>query len=351
VRERGSAFSAALRELTIAEHLVADVEGEAAANERVAIRRVRANVRKLLGQPSAVLDLAEETAKEAERLGNTIELAKSYQLIDWVYAARGEPERAILGKRSVALYEELGELELFAAAVGNQGATAYWIGHWDEAIDCYRRAEQAWSKLGNIIEAATAKANAGELHVSRGEYDEATPLLRDAARTHRAVGYTDGALFDEIQLGRLATGLGDVDRAISVLTRIRTEANELRLSLPAVEATAHLGDAFVAAGRSEDALAVIAETEAAAREEATGYAPALNLVRARALAALDDLAASEAAATAGIVQARAMGALYELGLLLMARADVCEQLGTGAPIDDRREGRALLDALEVAAGR
>jgi hypothetical protein len=46
-----------------------------------------------------------------------------------------------------------------------------------------------------------------------------------------------------------------------------------------------------------------------------------------------------------------MGSLYELGLLLMARADVAEQLGTGAPIDDRREGRALLDGLEVAAGR
>jgi class 3 adenylate cyclase/predicted ATPase len=349
VRQRAGAFSAALRELTIAERLVAHVDGAAAANSLVAIRRLRASVRSNQGQPRAVLEVAEEVAIEAQRLGNTIELAKSYQLIDWAHILLGEPELAVHGARSVALYEKLGEMDLLAAAVINQGSLAYWLGRWDEAIDCYRQAEQAYSKLGDVVHAAIAKSNAGELLVSRGEYAEASPLLRDAARTHRAVGYTDGALFSEIQLGRLAIGTGDLDDAIAVLTAARNAANELRLSDREVEATIQLGDALVAAGRSEAALAAITETEAAV-SEATAYAPALNLVRARALAALGALVDADAAATSGIGKARTMGTLYELALLLVLRADVAEQLGVGAPVDDRREGRALLDGLAVAAG-
>jgi class 3 adenylate cyclase/predicted ATPase len=351
VHDRAGAFSAALRELTVAERLVAGIEGDDAANERVAIRRVRAGVRISLGQGRAALDLAEQVATEAERLGNTFELAKSYQVIDIAHVMLGEIEQAVLGPRSVALYERLGETELFAAAVCNQGAVAYWLGRWDEAIDCYRRAEQAYSKLGDVVYAAITESNIGELLVSRGEYDEATQLLRNAARTHRAVGHTDGALFDEIQLGRLAIGVGDFDDAIAMLTKVRDEANEVRLPVYAVEASVHLGSALVAAGRSEDALATIDETEAAASEEASAFAPALHLTRARALAALGDLVAAEAAATSGIAKAREMGTLYELGLLLLLRADVAQQLGVGVPLDDRREGKSLLDGLEVAAAR
>jgi class 3 adenylate cyclase/tetratricopeptide (TPR) repeat protein len=350
-RERAGAFSAALRELTVAERLVADVGGDDAANSRVVIRRRRASVHTSLGQPRAALELAEQVATEAERLGNTFELAKAYQLIDIAHVTLGEMGRAVLGQRSVALYEQLGEVELFADALCAQGAVAYWLGRWDEAIDCYRRAEQAFAKLGDVVDAALVEANIGELLVSRGAYDEATPVLRAAARTHRAVGHTDGALFDEIQLGRLAIGVGDLEGAVAGLTRVRDEANDLRLPVRAVEASVNLGDALVAAGRSEDALAMITETETTAGEEATAFAPALNLTKARALAALDDLVAAEAAATSGIVKAREMGTLYELGLLLVLRADVLEHLGTGTAADDRREGRALLAGLEVAAGR
>jgi class 3 adenylate cyclase/predicted ATPase len=351
VRERAGAFGAALRELTVAERLLAKVDGDEAANSRVAIRRLRARVRQFQGQPRAVLEIAEQVARDADLLGNTIELAKSYQLIDWAHVVLGEPERAVLGARSVEMYRELGELELFAAAVGNQGGVAYWLGRWDEAIDCYRRAEQAYSKLGNVVEAAIAKSNAGELLVSRGECDAAAPLLADAVRTHRAVGHIDGALFDEIQVGRLAKAVGDLDRAITILTRVRDEANALRNSVRALEATVQLGDALVAAGRPTEALDALDAAEAAAGEEATVHAPGLNIARARALASLGDLAGAHAAATTGIDEARAMGTRFELGLLLLLRADVAERLGAGAPAEDRREGDALLDELKITAGR
>jgi hypothetical protein len=70
-------------------------------------------------------------------------------------------------------------------------------------------------------------------------------------------------------------------------------------------------------------------------------------VRARALVMSGALDEAEVVSAAAIVEARRMGMLYELGLLLVLHADISERLGLGASEAARSEGRALLDALEI----
>ncbi|HEY5011393.1 MAG TPA: tetratricopeptide repeat protein, partial [Acidimicrobiia bacterium] len=204
-------------------------------------------------------------------------------------------------------------------------------------------------RCGDVVLAALEQSNIGELLVSRGQFDEAMPVLAEAVRTHRAIGFLEGALFDEVQLGRLATGRGELDQAIELLTAVRDEANGLHLPGSALEASIHLATALVDSGRPDEALDVVDAAAEAAAEETQVFAASVALARARALAASGRLVDAYEVVTAGIDAARQMGIVYELGWLLMLRADVGQRLDRGAPTTEGAEGRALLDKLKVTA--
>jgi class 3 adenylate cyclase/predicted ATPase len=350
-RERAGGYRTALRELSIAEHLLRDVDGESAERARLRITMLRAIVRKSQEHARTALALAEQAAGEAERLDEKSELCKAYAVMDWAHVVLGEPERAVYAPRMAELHEQLGETERAAGALGNQGGVAYWLGRWDEALDCYRRSAAAYVRCGDVVLAALEQSNIGELLVSRGHYDEAAPVLADAVRTHRAIGFLEGALFDEVQLGRLAIGRGELDRAVELLTAVRDEANGLHLPGSALEASIHLATALVESGRPDEALDVVGAAAEAAAEEAQVFAACVALARARALAKADRLSEAYEVVTAGIDAARQMGIVYELGWLLVLRADVGERLGADRPEADRAEGRALLDKLKVTASQ
>jgi class 3 adenylate cyclase/tetratricopeptide (TPR) repeat protein len=349
-RERGGAYRAALRELTVAEQLLDGLESDAADRARLRITTRRAIVRKSQERARSALALAQEGVAEAERLGEKAELARAYLVLDWAYYVLGEPERAVHQPLVVQLNEELGEIAQAGGTIGNQGAMAYWAGHWDEALDCYRRSAEACARGGDVVLAALEQANIGELLVSRGEFDAAAPVLADALRTHRATAFIEGALFDEVQLGRLAAGRGDLDRAIEMLTVTRDEATRLSMPGSALEAAVHLGSALVRAGRPEEALDAVDTAAAAAGEEAQVFAASVALVRARALEGLGALDDALETVTIGVDAARETGIAYELGRLLVLRASLSARIGVGAPDDDRVEGEALLDQLRVNAG-
>lgn len=350
-RERAGTFAAALRELTLAERLLGDATGSAAERARVAITTLRAIVREGQERPRQALDLARKAAAEAERLGERAELAKAYSVIDWAHVVLGEPERAVHAPLIVELHESLGETERAAGALGNQGAVAYWLGNWNEALDCYRRSEAAYSRIGDVVNAAIQQSNIGELLVSRGQYEEAAPVIADATRTHRAVGFVDGVLFDEIQLGRLLQGQGEHDGAVALLQAVCDQATTLHLSGTALHASIHLADCLLDQESCDEALAILADAERVAGEDAAVFTASVALVRARALATSGALEEAEEVSAAAVGDARRMGMLYELGLLLVMHADVSKRLGAGRPEAERSEGLALLAALEIRVDR
>jgi class 3 adenylate cyclase/tetratricopeptide (TPR) repeat protein len=344
-RERAGSFSAALRELTMAERVLGDGSGDAAERRAIAVTTLRAIVREGQERPRPALELATRAARAARRLGESRELAKALAVVDWAHVALGAPERATNAPTIVEIYRELGEPERAAGALGNAGAVKFWLGEWNEALASYRAAEAAYARAGDIVNAAIQQANIGELLVCRRQYDAAATTLADAVRTLRAVGSIDAAMFAEIQLGRWLRGRGEHDRAEEILAGVRDEATALHLHTTALQATIHLGECLVDRGRAESALVALDAAEAAAGDEAAVLGASVALVRSLALASIGDVVRAEQVARIGIDDARSMRTLYELGLLLVVHADLVD---VDSHRDaERAEGFALLGTLEV----
>lgn len=350
-RERAGACPAALRELTQAERVLDrhhdELPADTADRARVAITTLRAIVREAQEQPAAALPLALDAAAGAERLGEREELAKAYAVVDWAYVVLGEPERAVHTPEIVSIYEALGQSDRAAGALGNDGAVAFWLGRWSDALDRYRRAEAAYVRAGDVVNAAIQQSNIGEVLVCRAQYDDADAPIRDSVRTHRAVGFVDGALFSEVQLGRLQRGRGEHDAALTTLTRVRDEAASLHLWGSALLAAIHLAECLVDLRRSDDALTVLADAERQAGADAAVYAASVALMRALALSSARRTEEATVVAAEGIETARRIGMVYELGLLLVLHAALVEADDPQRASEERGEGAALLGSLEV----
>ena len=86
-------------------------------------------------QPEAVMEWCERAIAEAERGSAHDALAQAYFMLDWAYVTLGRPAEAIYSERAIAIYEELGNLDLLAWVLNNLGGYRYLDGKWDEAID------------------------------------------------------------------------------------------------------------------------------------------------------------------------------------------------------------------------
>jgi tetratricopeptide (TPR) repeat protein len=206
-----------------------------------------------------------------------------------------------------------------------------------------------FERVGDVINAAITQANIGEVLINQGRYDLAAPSIEQACRTHRAIGFVEGLIFDEIQNGRLARARGERDLAAQTLRAARDEAMRLRMHTTALEAAIYLAGVLTDEGETGEALAVLEAAEEAAGADAAMLAPSAALARAEALAAAVELADADTVATAGIDAARTMGDGYKRGQLLLVRAAAREKLGLQSWADDREEGLALLQPMEVAA--
>jgi class 3 adenylate cyclase/tetratricopeptide (TPR) repeat protein len=337
VRERSGAFVSALRDVTIAERLLEGWVEPTAEVVRVAAAALRATIHEGQEQPRRALAVATLAASRATELGELRELARALSVMDWAHLELGELDLAIHEQRIAEIYEGLGEPHRAAAALGNQGAVNYWLGQWDEALDCYERAHRAYVQTGDVINAATQQGNVGELLLNRGKIAEARPMVVEAARTHRAVGFLDGALFDEIQVGRLLEAEGDFTGAELILDAVVREARGHGLHTTALHAAIHLADCRLSDGRPVGALEVLEEAEASAGEDAALLGTLVALVRSKALAATGDVDGAAQVREEGIAAARRMGLHYELGLLLVWHDDPAL----------REEGRALLAELDA----
>jgi class 3 adenylate cyclase/tetratricopeptide (TPR) repeat protein len=340
VRERSGSFVTALRELRTAERRLEGLTGEEAARVRVAVATMRAVVHEGQEQPRRALLAAQQAAEQAEAIGELRELAQAYNVIDWAHVTAGDLDGAVHQARIVEIFHELGEPHRAAAALGNQGAVLYWLGRWDEALDCYRRAHDAYVVTGDVVNAAVQQANAAELLINRRDLAAARAEIVDAQQTHRAVGFTDGALFDEIQIGRLLLGEGDLEGATTVLKGVLHEATAMGLNATVLDAAVPLAACLVAAGDEAGALAVLDDAEQVAGADAGVLAASVALVRSQALAGRGDAEGARRARDEGIETARRLGLRYELGSLLLL---------DGTP-HERKEGEALLGSLGVAAG-
>lgn len=343
-RARTGAYSTAYRELSIGRRLVSGIGSRQALGATARLNALNAQIRQLQEHMPAAVRLAEQAMVEAEASGERGALARSYQVLDAAYVMLGQSAKAVYGERALAIYDELGDLPGTAVVTNNLGGQAYWKGEWEAAVGFYARARDAFIRAGNESEAATCGANIGEVLVSQGRLDEAEEVLVPSVRVLRAHGLIDAAIFAEIQLARLHLLRGD-DGAMERLSALRSEATRTGQVQSAIEAAILFSQGLVQAGRAQEALDTLAETEHGSGGEAELFGSTIARTRARALAALGRTAEARDAVAAGLAQAREQGLVFEEAQLRLVEADVIEDAAMAQRV--RGEAEALLRELGV----
>lgn len=346
-RMHAGAYRAAISEATRGYKAVLAIEDPVAAKTRARLTALRALIRQAQQRASDALRLSISAVEEATSAADDEALARAYLVMDWAYHVLGKPDQATHLELALDIYERLGDLDGAGNVMNNLGGFAYFDGKWDNAVDWYLRAQDAYRRAGNEVSAAVAGGNIGEVLVSQGRLAEAEPILRDAARVLRAARALDDVLFAEIQLARLKVEKGDIRESILELVALRDEAASLGQSGYAFEAALHLSFALLTEGRSHEAWALLDEAEAVAGGIDPVYGPTLARARTIALTKMGQFDAAQDQVLVGISIAQEQGLAYEEALLRLSKAEIRRSAGLNPEPDDLERVEALLSQCGV----
>jgi tetratricopeptide (TPR) repeat protein len=297
--------------------------GPPAARERCELSLAAAGVKERQGRYRESLIDAERAGREAEEAGHLPGLAHSLYLQQMISDYLGAPADE-LGRRSLAIYEDLGDLVGQGNALNNLGISAYYAGRWGEALDFYERSREARVRSGDVVGAATAENNIAEILSDQGELDQARLLLESARATWAATGYRIGAAFATSNLGRLRARHGDIDAARRLLAEALEEFTAIKSSGSAAETRLRLRECDVLAGE----FAAAAQSLDVLLDQVRGKPgyEQIEMSALRLLAVAGALAGGPAVGgpagylEAAVEKARALDNPYELALSLATRS-------------------------------
>jgi tetratricopeptide (TPR) repeat protein len=342
-------YTSALRDTARGLRLLDSATGLDADLARARHLSFRAWARLQQGKPRDALPLAQQAAAEAEKSGEEHALARAYSVIDNSYELLGRPDQAVYEPRALAIYEETNDLRGVATVANNLGVRAYAAGRWTEAVADYSRARDAFRMVGNEPQAALAGANLGEVLVSLDRLADATDVLTEARRVLRAHDLADFAIFADAQLARVDIKRGRHEEAVTTLEALTEEAFDVGHTGIALDATVHLADALIGAGRIEAALQVIENGQRLGGGDAAYFEVPLTRLKAAATSRLGDLERAAALADQALEAAREQDLPYEEALTLLVRADIAGLAGAEANAGDVQEAERLLHILGVGA--
>ena len=318
---------------------------EADANESVALRLGRAIVLYRQGKIDDCARTAEEAADAAMALGDREALANAYYIRAAAEGDRDGPAGEFLGM-ALPMFEELGLLHRQATVLNNMGVRAYYEGSWNEALELYRRSEEAVRRAGDVLTGGHAANNRAEILLDQGHHADAAELFETALRTYRAAKFPIGEALVQVNLGRLAAEQGRFEDAYAHFDTARTQLQALGAESFLIEADARLAQALVLEGRHADAVELA--TSALERMEATGEVGVRSalLERLLGIAAVQGRTPDEAPPhfEAALAIARKLGADYELARTLQAKV-----LTGFASDEERAEAETIMARLGVAS--
>jgi class 3 adenylate cyclase/Tfp pilus assembly protein PilF len=302
-----------------AERAAAAAEDE---DTRIEVETLQAGLLFRQGRFEESIECGRLAVEHAEAAGDLRALAHACQTLDGSLTQVGRSEPALL-ERSLALFEELGDLLGLGATLNNLGINAYYAGRWNEALDLYRRSAEAKRRSGDVEGSAIAIHNEAEILCDQGHFDEAEALFRDALRAARAAGLSMTQAFVTANLGRLAARTQRFDDAHSLLDEAAEHLAAIGSQALALETDARRVECLVLEGRHGEAreLAERALGRAAELGQTGNLGPALERLLGYALC--QDRRRDESAShfERSLELARNADATYEKAMTLRAIAD------------------------------
>jgi tetratricopeptide (TPR) repeat protein len=350
IRERAGRYSDAVtwygRGLRVLEGTKLD---RAALAVRAQIDVWYASSRRQQGRYGETVDWCRQAIEDATAADERPALAHAYRILDLLYTKLGRPERFQFRDLALPIYEELGDLAGLSEVLNDLGTDAYFEGRWDEASDLYRRSTEARRKTGDEANAAHGTNNLAEILSDQGHLVEADSLFREVWRIWKAAGYRLPLAYAISNRGRVAARAGRYQEADDFYREALDIFRSKQAEWEVLETRARMAENRLLAGEPDRAIELVSST--LRRVEARGGLPVLRamLHRLRGYALMaTDRARAAAELEESLACARSAEARYEVGLTLLAQA----QLAVAAGLDANgleAEARGILDSLGVVS--
>ena len=307
-------YDQALERLTEAMQLLDGDDAAEATRQRARLMGWYAAVLQRQKHPEAGMEWCERAITEAERGSAHDALAQAYFMLDWAYVTLGRPAEAVYSERSIAIYEELGNLDLLAWVLNNLGGYRYLDGKWDEAIELASRARDTFRRIGDDTNALIVALNIAEVLSDQGRSEEAGPVFYESIDARRAVGIPLEIAEALSLLGRHEARVGNFAEAHAAFDEARELYQEHGDEFGHLTTDARVVECLALEGRGADV--VIAAADALERAESVAgaavLAAALHRQRGFALAQTGDIGAGRVAFEESLATARRGGENYGL---------------------------------------
>ena len=309
---------------------------------RVELELATAGVKYRQGHFDEGIEWSSRAAEHAELADERAALGHAYFLLHLNHISLGEKDDEH-ARLALPILEDAGEVVLQSNLINNLGIEAYYAGRWDEASELYRRSGELSGRAGDVVNVARAQNNEGEILSDQGKLDEAEALFEEARRVWRAARYPVGVALATSNLGRVAARARRFDAALKLLAEALTSFEALGSKALGQETRARQAEAFVLAGRYQDALGLVPTVLEAAGENPLLY-PVLERLDGYALVQGRQKADARMHFERSLELARELDADYEVALTLEA---LC-RTGMADP-DAKAESQAILERLGVVS--
>jgi class 3 adenylate cyclase/tetratricopeptide (TPR) repeat protein len=294
IHERIARYADAVRSIRKGQKLVADLTGSDALRARARLDGAYGAIRQGQGKHQEAIVWCARAIEEAHAVGDAAQEAHACYILDWAYAEAGRFDLATHSARALELYGQLGDIPGQGHVLNNLGAFAYMQGRWDEAIDLFERAGDAYTRAGSAVDAARTKANIAQILSDRGSLEEAEHLLNDALAIALAAGYHYDIALIRGYLGRNCTRGGRFEEGLALLEASRDEYEAAGLTLDVVRIDGYRAEALLLSGATSaaDELAERALNDLRHHCETSPEEPMLLRIRAQAQQQLGDVDAA-----------------------------------------------------------
>ena len=154
---------------------------------RATILRALGSNYRALNKPAEALRYYQESLEIERRLGRTLGIADSVQMIAQLQDESGESEAALKNYReALELRRPLGDKQGIGNVLNDLGTYFAARGKYNDALTQFKEALQVQREVRNQAAEARALNNIGTMYISLGSYDEAKTYLQQAADDHGA---------------------------------------------------------------------------------------------------------------------------------------------------------------------
>lgn len=159
-------------------------------------------------------------------------------------------------KQSLAIHEELGNLDGMASQYGNIGLIHVAEGDTAKAIDHSKRSLEIYEQLGHESSIATSQINLAHTYREFGMFAEALPYALQSLELRRKLNENKGMAVSTIVLASIHMDMADYAKAIPLYEEGIDMVHRLGLRSYEWEAMYHLARCHVLSGRPEKAVAL-----------------------------------------------------------------------------------------------